>query len=29
LIGCLLKIVYDVLLYVNFKKIKPPEEHKK
>src|SRR3954453_11238273 len=29
LIGGLLKIVYDVLLYVNFKKIKPPEEHKK
>ena len=26
LIGGLLKIVYDVLLYVNFKKIKPPEE---
>src|SRR4051794_17508798 len=29
LLGGLLKIVYDVLLYVNFKKIKPPEEHKK
>jgi MFS family permease len=26
LIGGLLKIVYDFLLYVNFKKIKPPEE---
>ena len=26
LLGGLLKIVYDVLLYVNFKKIKPPEE---
>jgi MFS family permease len=26
LLGGLLKIVYDILLYANFKKIKPPEE---
>jgi len=26
LLGGMMKIVYDVLLYVNFKKIKPPEE---
>ncbi len=29
LFGGLLKIVYDILIYANFKKIKPPEEHKK
>ncbi|MGN6615338.1 MAG: MFS transporter [Candidatus Nitrosocosmicus sp.] len=29
LFGGLLKIVYDILIYANFKKIKPPEEQKK
>ena len=29
LLGGILKIVYDILIYINFKKIKPPEEDKK
>lgn len=29
LLGGILKIIYDILVFVNFKKIKPPEEHKK
>ena len=29
LFGGILKIVYDILIYSNFKKIKPPEEHNK
>jgi sugar phosphate permease len=29
IIGGLLKIAYDIALYVNFRKIKPPEEEKK
>jgi MFS family permease len=29
LLGGILKIVYDILIYMNFKKIKPPEEDKK
>jgi hypothetical protein len=26
LIGAGLKVLYDILLYVNFRKVKPPEE---
>ncbi len=29
LFGGMLKIIYDILLYINFRKLKPPEEHKK
>jgi MFS family permease len=29
LLGGILKIIYDIVLYMNFRKIKPPEEHKK
>jgi hypothetical protein len=29
IIGGILKIAYDIALYINFRKIKPPEEEEK